>query len=136
MGTIPNSKPQSHLRRIEMRKLSLLVALLLAATTASFARAKARTGTFIGEIMDSPCAKMGSHDAGYKMTGTNTPKDCTLACVKAGGKFVLYNPAKKATCELDNQEEPRQFAGEKVKVTGTYNPATKTIHVEKIEAAK
>jgi hypothetical protein len=121
---------------MDMKKLTVVAALLLLAATVSFARGKARGRAFFGEIMDSPCAKMGNHDAGFKMTGTSTPKDCTLACVKAGGKFVLYNAAKKATYELDNQEEPRQFAGEKVKVTGTYDAATKTIHVEKIEAAK
>ena len=69
------------------------------------------------------------------MTGTNTPKDCTLACAKTGGKFVLYDAAKKATYELDDQAKPRDFAGQKVKVIGTYESSTKTIHVEKIEAA-
>ncbi len=86
--------------------------------------------------MDSQCAGMGGHDpAGYKMTNTNNPKDCTLACVKMGGKFVLYNAAKKATYQLDDQEKPKDFAGQKVKVTGTYDRATKTIRVERIEAA-
>jgi len=119
-----------------MRKLSLIVALLLATATVSFARPKPHARTFTGNIMDSPCAKMGNHDMGYKMTGTNTPKDCTLACVKAGSKLVLYDPVKQAIYALDNQEEPRPFAGERVNITGTYNAATKTIHVEKIEAAK
>ena len=50
-----------------------------------------------------------------------------------GGKFVLYDAAKKATYMLDDQEKPNDFAGQKVKVTGTYDKATKTIHVEKIE---
>ena len=52
-----------------------------------------------------------------------------------GGKFVLYDAAKKATYMLDDQEKPEEFAGQKVKVTGTYNKATKTIHVESIHAA-
>jgi len=115
-----------------MRKLSLLAVMLMLGATMSFAR----TRSFSGEIMDSACAKMGSHDAGYSMTNTKTPKDCTLACVKAGSKFVLYNSAKKITYQLDNQKEPEQFAGEKVQVIGAYNTSTKTIHVEKIEAAK
>lgn len=115
-----------------MRKLALFVVMLLLGATASFAR----TRSFAGQIMDSACAKMGSHDAGYKMTGTNTPKDCTLACVKAGSKFVLYNFKTKATYKLDDQTKPRAFAGENVRVIGTYNSSTKTIHVEKIEAAK
>ncbi len=86
--------------------------------------------------MDSMCASMGSHSpGGYTATHTHTPKDCTLACVKAGSKFVLYNTAHKATLQLDNQAKARPFAGENVRVIGTYDRATKTIHVAKIEAA-
>lgn len=115
-----------------MKKLALFAVMLFVGGTVSAAGAR----VFTGQIMDSPCAKMGSHDAGYKMTGTNTPKDCTLACVKSGAQFVLYNSARKITYKLDNQTEPKEFAGENVKVIGTYNSHTKTIHVEKIEAAK
>ncbi len=117
-----------------MRKAveSFLGVLLLAG--ASFAAGRVRT--FEGQIMDSECAKLGNHDLGFKMTGTSTPKDCTLACVKAGSKFVLYNDARKTIDQLDDQAKPREFAGQNVKVIGTYNSSTKTIHVEKIEAAK
>ncbi len=116
------------------RKLVVIaMALVFGGITASPALAR----VFTGEIMDSACAKMGNHDAGYKMTGTHTPKDCTLACVESGGShFVLYNPARKTTYKLDNQSKPKDFAGERVRVTGTYDASTKTIHVEKIEAAK
>lgn len=116
-----------------MKKLVLIVMAVMMFGAISFARPKA-SNTYTGEIMDSTCAKMGNHDAGYKLTNTNTPKDCTLACVKGGAKFVLYNSAKKVTYELDDQEKPRDFAGQDVKVIGTFDAATKTIHVEKIEA--
>jgi uncharacterized protein DUF5818 len=116
-----------------MKRFALSLPALL--VVASFALAAPKGRTFTGEIMDSQCAMMGSHDpAGYKMTNTNNPKDCTLACVKAGGKFVLYDAAKKATYMLDDQEKPKEFAGQKVKVIGTYNKSTKTIRVESIEA--
>ena len=117
-----------------MRKLALSVVMLMMVGTVSFARSKA-SRTFTGDIMDSPCAAKGNHEAGYKMTGTDNPKDCTLACVKGGGKFVLYNAAKKATYQLDDQTKPSDFAGQKVKVTGAYDAASKTIHVEKIETS-
>ena len=117
-----------------MRKLALSVAMLMVASTFSFAAPKTAR-TFRGEIMDSMCAAMGSHSpGGYQATHTNNPKDCTLACVKAGAKLVLYNHAKKNTFQLDDQAKARDFAGQKVKVTGTYDKATKTIHVEKMEA--
>ena len=115
-----------------MKKVVLAAVVLMIMGTLSFARPKT-SRTFAGEIMDSACAKMGNHDAGYKLTSTNTPKDCTLACVKAGSKFVLYNPTRKTAYQLDDQEKPKDFAGQEVKVVGTYDAATKTIHVEKIE---
>lgn len=118
-----------------MRRITLALAALMIMGTGSLASSKVLTHTFRGQIMDSACAKMGDHDAGYKMTNTNTAKDCTLACVKAGSKFVLYNSTTKRTYQLDNQQKPEEFAGQNVRVIGTYNVKTKTIHVEKIEAS-
>ena len=115
-----------------MIKRTSVIFLFLLTAIACFAANR----MFTGQIMDEPCAKMGSHQAGYKMTGTHTPKDCTLACVKEGAKFVLYNSRTKTTYQLDNQAEPRAFAGQRVKVIGIYRPSTKTIHVVKIEAAR
>ena len=116
-----------------MKKLGLIAVMLMIASTVSFG--KKADKTYTGEIMDSTCAKMGNHDAGYKLTGTNTPKDCTLACVKSGAKFVLYDATTKTTYELDDQDKAKDLAGQKVKVEGTLNNSTKTIHVDKIEAA-
>lgn len=53
---------------------------------------------------------------------------------RKSGKFVLQGTSKKITYQLDDQEKPKDFAGQKVKVAGTYDKAAKTIHVEKIEA--
>lgn len=119
-----------------MKNLLVFAVTLTLGATALFAQGKTRAKTFTGAIMDSECAGMGNHDAGYKMTTTNTPKDCTLACVKSGSQFVLYNSGRKLTYKLDDQEKPRDFAGDNVKVIGTYDSSTKTIHVEKIEPAK
>jgi len=116
-----------------MKKVLLTAVTLMICGTISFSRPKT-SRTYTGAIMDATCAKMGNHDAGYKLTNTDTAKDCTVACVKGGAKFVLYNAARKATYELDDQDKARDFAGQKVKVIGTYHAADKTIHVEKIEA--
>lgn len=116
-----------------MKKLAMIVAMLMIAATVSFGKKAEKT--YNGEIMDSTCAKMGNHDAGYKLTGTSTPKDCTLACVKSGAKFVLYNAVAKTTYDLDDQDKAKDLAGQTVMVEGTLNHATKTIHVDKIEAA-
>lgn len=117
-----------------MKPIILALSAVMIVGVGSYAGAKTSGRSFSGEIMDSACANMGNHDAGYKMSDTHTPKDCTLTCVKSGSKFVLYNATTKTAYQLDNQQKPREFAGQKVKVVGTYNAGTKTIHVEKIEA--
>ncbi len=125
-----------------MRKLALSVAAIVVLASISFAGGKLSlkgskgARTFTGEIIDSQCAPMGTHDpVGYKMTNTTTPKDCTFACVKMGGKFTLYDATKKVTYQLDDQDKPKDFAGQKVKVTGTYDSKAKTIHVQDIVPA-
>jgi hypothetical protein len=56
-------------------------------------------------------------------------------CVKGGSKFVLADRYHKVIYRLDNtgQEKARDFAGQKVKVTGQVTG--KTIKVTAIEAA-
>lgn len=116
---------------------SLLFICLLASS------AVAQDRTYTGEIMDSNCAKDGSHAMMLKKEGMSNmdPNDvkakkmCTDNCVqKMGAKYVLYTPAK-AVYQLDDQSEPAKFAGQKVKVTGSLDKATKTIHVTDIKAA-
>ena len=64
---------------------------------------------FVGAISDSMC---GAH---HVMGGT--AKECTLECVDAGSEFVLVDDKGKVY-DLSDQTKPRQFAGEKVKITG------------------
>jgi hypothetical protein len=131
-----------------MRRVSLtFLAFLLFCGISLAAPQGGKQKTFTGVIMDSQCAMMGSHEKMEKMhpkmftkansslTGREARK-CTLACVKMGGKFVLYNKATKTTYKLDDQEKPREFAGERVKVAGTYDPSTITTHVESIHKAR
>jgi hypothetical protein len=97
--------------------------------------ATAKDTTFNGEIMDSQCAKGGGHESMFKKMGTNDAKACTEACIKMGGKYVLFNKASKSFYQLDDQTKPKTFAGAKVQVTGTLDKANKTIHVTDIKAA-
>ena len=53
--------------------------------------------------------------------------------MKAGGKYVLFDRANKTVYELNDQEKPAAFARQKVKITGTLDKATQTIHVADIE---
>ena len=119
----------------QMKRFALILMASLAFLTVSFAAPADQT--FAGEVMDSKCAMFSGHDA--VMNSGESAKDCTLRCVQTGGimsaKYVLFDAAGKATYQLDDQKTPEQFAGAKVKVTGTYDASTKTIHVTKIEPA-
>ncbi|MFY9983288.1 MAG: hypothetical protein WAM44_14650 [Chthoniobacterales bacterium] len=108
--------------------ISIAAGLLLAPGFAAAAN-------FTGEIMDEACAKGGGHESMFKKEGTNDAKACTLACVKAGSKFVLFDSSSKTYHSLDNQTKPKAFAGQKVAVTGTLDKTSNTIHMTAIKAA-
>jgi hypothetical protein len=97
--------------------------------------------TFRGEISDSQCALnihslTQSHQEMLKSKSGEAGKtaaSCSQYCiVHLGGKFVLAS--KTHVYHLDNQDLPRAFIGEKVKVQGVLDPKTETIHVVNIEA--
>jgi type 1 fimbria pilin len=114
-----------------------LVVSLAFLGVSGFAAQKQQTIT--GEVMDSSCAKMGSHEMMEKQhnmpASAASDKACTTACVKAGAKLVLYDASTKTAYEIDDQKKAEQFAGEKVKVTGTVDAANSSIHIAKIAKA-
>jgi hypothetical protein len=119
-----------------MNKTALLIGALALSSAVTFAQS-GDARTFTGEIMDSSCSKMGSHgmmEKEHKMA--HDAKACTLACVKMGARFVLFDPATKSVYALDDQKRPEAFAGQKVRVNGKLDTATNTIHVERIAAGK
>ncbi len=67
-----------------------------------------------------------------KATG-GTEGSCATYCVRyLGGDFVLSS--KNEVYRIDNQDKVRGFAGQKVKITGTLESKSKTIHLLEIEA--
>jgi len=114
-----------------MKKVAVSVMATVVLATLSFGAPK--ESTFTGEIMDSECAKVGSHEMMMKKEGAKNATQCSLACVKMGSKYVLFNAAEKTVYQLDDQKRPEQFAGMKVKVMGTYDKDTDTIHVSDIQ---
>jgi hypothetical protein len=91
------------------------------------------TQMFSGEIIDSQCAALGGHQ--IMIQKGESEKDCTVRCVKLGGKYALFDASSKMAYQLDDQKKASEFPGMKVKVTGTYNTATKSIHVTDIKPA-
>ena len=114
-----------------MKKVPVIAAVFLAVSAMSSAAQKPQT--FTGEITDRDCVEMAGHE--MMMKKGETPKDCTIACVRLGSKYVLYDAETKVVYQLDDQKKPEQYAGSKVKVTGTYDAATKTIHVTDVQLA-
>ena len=76
------------------------------------------------------------HEQKGEMSKTASPADkereCTLACVKAGGKYVLASQGK--VFEIANQDFAglSEHAGHTVKLTGELNADGKTINVSEI----
>jgi hypothetical protein len=111
----------------KMKKLTYLAFSIALASGLSFARPKpaAPSGAkvFVGEISDSMC--------GLKHMMPNA-KQCTLGCVTKGAKFVLADEKHHKVYNLSDQEKPKEFAGERVRVRGTLSGDT--IHVTSITA--
>jgi hypothetical protein len=81
-----------------------------------------QTVAISGEISDSQCAfnvhsNASSHEELLKsgIVG-RTPKQCTQACVRMGGKYVLVDTVNKKVYHLANPEKTVDFAGMHVRV--------------------
>jgi len=118
--------------------ITLLGATLPAITNSKRAQGAdaQRTLNLVGEIMDSRCAIDGSHDKMMRENGMKNAKDCTLQCAKTGGSFVLIDPDTKTVYQLDDQQKPEKYAGKRVRISGTYDEPSKTMHIESIESAE
>lgn len=97
--------------------------------------AQGKSGTFTGEIMDKPCAQMGSHANMMKEEGAKDAKECTLKCVKNAAPLVLFDPAAKKVYAIDNPKKAQEYAGQQVQITGTYDDDAQLLHVKSIVPA-
>lgn len=123
------------------QRTALVMFLLLLSVSISLAKDPKDPAVVIlhGAIMDSQCAYnvhslAQSHDWMIRkgVAGAKDDKSCTLHCVKdRGGVYVLL--VKQDVYRLDNQVQTESFSGKKVRVTGTLDDKTHTMHVLKIE---
>ena len=121
------------------RVASLTMIATLAMALSAPTRAQ-ETALFRGEVSDSQCAfnvhsLTKSHEEMLKAksgAAGHTAGTCSIYCIeRLGGKFVLVSG--KNVYHLDNQDLPRRFVGEKVRMHGVLDPKTDTIHVVDIE---
>ena len=107
--------------------LSMALAVPMSGDAQKRSREKTVVKTVVGFISDNHC--------GLKhMDGMESEKACVLMCV-ANGKFVLADRVHKKVYQLDKvgQDRAREFAGQRVKITGRITG--RTIRVVTIEAA-
>jgi hypothetical protein len=123
-----------------MNRIALLTMIAAVAVSVSQTTGAQDTATFRGEISDSQCAfnvhsLTKSHGEMLKAksgAAGHTPATCSIYCIgQLGGKFVLVSG--KNVYHLDNQDLPRKFVGEKVKLHGILDAKTDTIHVVDLE---
>lgn len=94
--------------------------------------------TWTGKISDSMCganhkAMAKEHQKEGETVGQkNEDRNCTLACIKKGGKYVLVSQGK--VYEIENQDFAglEEHAGHSVKLIGEMGADGKTIKVSKI----
>jgi len=98
--------------------------------------ASAADKTWTGQISDSMCgashAKMIAAHTGAKMTN----RDCTLACVKAGAKYVFVSGGK--VYDISNQDDAdlMKHAGHTVRLTGEMTGTSIAVSKIAMPAAK
>lgn len=106
-------------------KRVLFVMVAAFALTALAAQA-AESAKFDGYISDSMC--------GAKHMGTGAA--CVKKCIAGGMKPVFVSEKDKAVWAIDNPTAVKDFYGDHVTVTATADEATKSVHIDAIEAAK
>lgn len=72
--------------------------------------------TWTGQISDSLCK--AKHEEAAEGAGKMSDRDCTLACVKGGSKFVLLVGDKVYQIANQDDKDLQTHAGHKVTVTG------------------
>lgn len=81
--------------------------------------------TFTGVVTDSMCG------AKHTMMKDQPDDKCVKMCVKGSSDYALYDGQN--VFKLSDQSKPAKFAAQRVRVTGTLDPKTKTIKVNTIE---
>ena len=73
--------------------------------------------TWTGKISDSAC---GASHAKMRAAHSDlaSDKDCTLACIKMGSKYVFVSKGKVFQIENQNLDDLQKYAGQNVTLTG------------------
>jgi hypothetical protein len=121
-----------------MNRIAILCAAgILAWANAAYAQAGG-VKTFRGEVSDSQCALnvhslTRSHEEMLKSKSMGgTSRSCSQYCIEHLGGELVLSSSGATVFRLDNQGAARGYAGQRVKVVGTLDPKSKTIHMVSI----
>jgi hypothetical protein len=95
--------------------------------------ASAANMTMTGMISDSACGSSHAKMIEAHKEAKMSERECTLACVKGGGKFVFVSDGKVYSVANQSFAALTEHAGETVSLTGDVNGNTVT--VSKISAS-
>jgi len=90
---------------------------------------RAAEQTWTGQISDSLCG--AKHEEAAEGQGKMPDRDCTLACVRGGSKFVLMSDGRMYQIANQDVADLKTHAGHKVRITGEMK--NEAIVVSKIE---
>jgi type 1 fimbria pilin len=131
-------------KSMNQMRVAFLFAAVALLSLYSFAKDKPKDASVSlhGAIVDSQCAfnvhsDARSHEWMMKnnVQGARDEESCTHHCVKdMGGSYVLV--VKNDVYKLDDQVKAEQFAGKKVKINGSLEAGTRTLHVFDMEEDK
>jgi hypothetical protein len=97
------------------------VALSLSPAAISGQSSQTTPQTIVGEVTDTMCAPFKSHSGMIaKMPNMgHDASNCARECARIGAKYVLLDNDTGKVYQVDDQAKIAQFAGHRVKVTGT-----------------
>lgn len=104
----------------------LTISFITGALAAGALVAGAAPRTFTGVVTDSMC---GANHESMKIAPDSK---CVVECAKHGSKYALFDG--KDLWVFADQKTPEQFAGRKVRVTGTLFEKTKILKADSIVA--
>lgn len=108
--------------------MTLAVALLFLSVPNAGARAASVSGRGLA------AAPATQSNSAVRMA-TSRVQTFTGTVAKSGDLYILRDDSTNTSFRLDDQESARKYDGKRVKVIGTLDLSTRTIHVEAIEVA-
>ncbi len=113
------------MKKIGMLAALLALGLLVGVTCSTPAPAFARSNARVAQQDPAPPSSQNQQD-----TQTFTGK-----IAQVNGHYVLQDTSSNTNYKLDDEAKAKQFDGKNVKVIGTLDTSSNTIHVSDIEAS-